>query len=214
MFICINHKNVGCNLSGVTDDWNKWVDHMKDLVSDPGAATPSHRKLTNPVSGLQISCVLKKTEGRKKTGVSSLLWEWREAPTSLLYLPVDSASPAASARNATAAELQSLPRSSPGFILTVPQDGPQFRTQRLGQTSRRCSLSLTMIHSFSSHCVHLSSLPPSFYSCTFPSASPRVCISFPLTLSLTLYWPPLAVLSLLFHYHKDLLIFRILYSRL
>lgn len=71
--------------------------------------------------------------------------------------------PTASVRNATAAEQLGLQRSGPGFSLAVTQDGPQFRTQRLGQTSRRYSLSLRMICSFSMHCIHaLASLLPIF----------------------------------------------------
>lgn len=43
--------------------------------------------------------------------------------------------------NTTAAEQKNLQRSSSGSA-SVTQDGPQFKTQRLGQICRRCSLSL------------------------------------------------------------------------
>lgn len=59
-----------------------------------------------------------------------------------------------SIRNATTAEQLNLHRSSPRVSLTVTKDRPQFRTQRLGQTSRRYSLSLRVICSSSIHCVH------------------------------------------------------------
>lgn len=80
----------------------------------------------------------------EKTGISSLLCGWREAPILLLYLPpASSASPGCFQReNATTAEQLRLQRFSPGFILTLTQDGPQFRTQRLGQASRRYILFL------------------------------------------------------------------------
>lgn len=104
-------------------------------------------------------------------------------------------------RNATAAERPRLQRSGPGFSLTVTQDGPQFRTQRLGQTSRRYSLSLRTIHSFSVHCAHpLASRLPIFL--IFPSASPScVCLSLLLSSRLPPHSPPSPFLLL--HYHND-----------
>ena len=102
-----------------------------------------------------------------------------------------------SERNAAAAEQLRLQRSSPGFSLTVTQDGPQFRTQRLGQTSRRCSLSPRMIHSFSIHTMRPCFLSPSPL-CIFPSASPSsVCISFhkpPTTTSLAIHPPSITIM--------------------
>ncbi len=105
------------------------------------------------------------------------------------------------AKNVTAAERLRLWRSDPGFSLAVTQDGPQFRTQRLGQTSRRYSLSLRTIHSFSAHCAHpLPSLLPIFF--IFPSVSPSsVCASLLLSSRL----PPHSLPSpfILLHYHND-----------
>lgn len=63
-----------------------------------------------------------------------------------------------SADSACSRELH-LQRSSPRFSLTVTWDGPQFRTQRLGQSSRRYNLSLRIIHS---HFYSLSPIVPFF----------------------------------------------------
>lgn len=96
-----------------------------------------------------------------------------------------------SVRNATAAEQLRLQRSSPGFSLTVTQDGPQFKTQRLGQTSRRYSLSLRMIYSFSIHCDHA-------------LASPLAIFVFPLCFTLICLHPPsLSSPFILHHFHND-----------
>lgn len=152
---------------------------MKDLVSDPRPASPSLRKLMNSASGLQI-------RGKNRHLITLV---WVEGGTyftplsstrSWMWWTVDSASPGCFQReNATTAEQLRLQRFSPGFILTLTQDGPQFRTQRLGQASRRYILfPLRMIHSFSIHCDRAcDSLLPIFG--IFPSASPSyVCISF------------------------------------
>lgn len=136
-----------------------------------------------------------KEEG-EKTGISSLLWEWREAPI-VLYLPQGAERdelwilhPPLTfyVRNATAAQHLRLQRSSPGFSLTVTQDRLQFRTQELGQTSRRYSLSLRMIHSFSIHCTLASLLP------IYPLCFTLICLQLfpaPLPTLLTILPPPL-----------------------
>lgn len=77
-----------------------------------------------------------------------------------------------SIRNATAAEQLNLQRSSQEVSHTVTKDRPQFRTQRLGQSSRRYSLSLREIHWFSFHCDHaLDSLSIFFFILFFVFSS-------------------------------------------
>lgn len=75
-----------------------------------------------------------------------------------------------------AAEQLHLQRSSSGFSLTVTQDGPQFRTQRLGQSSRRYNLSLRISPCFLCSLQPRSCLPSSYFSIS-PSAC-SVSISF------------------------------------
>lgn len=78
----------------------------------------------------------------KSRPLITLIWEWSEAPILLLHFFPRGAEGdelwSSSMRNATASEQPSLQPG--GFCLTVTQDGPQFRTQSLGQNSRRYSL--------------------------------------------------------------------------
>ena len=155
---------------------------MKDLVGDPGPANALLRKSMNSGSSFQIGCIKRKEEKKNKTGLSSLSWEWG---SSIFYRMLWTVV-VFQWENATAAEQRSLPRSGRGFCLTVTQDGPQFRTQSLGQNSRRCSLSLRAFLFFSS-----SVCPRSFI---FSLCVSLICVTLP---SLSCF-PPIRPPSLSF----------------
>lgn len=157
-------------------------------------------------SGLQISCMTWKAEEEEEEKQASHhscgSGGWHLFYSSIFLEELDvmncgfSLPRSFSTRNATAAEQLRLQRTRPGFSLTVTQDGPQFRTQRLGQSSRRRSLSLRTIHSFSFHwCSGLAS-----YFCVFPLCFTLICLHlFPPTSPTHSLSSPFIPL----HYHND-----------